>query len=88
MTTESTRNSTTRALITGGAQGIGFAVAKQLAQESCQAIALVGRSKEKGAAAVAELEKIGAEAIFISADFSISSSIPMCAARSFSCRAW
>ncbi len=70
MTTESTRNSTTRALITGGAQGIGFAVAKQLAQESCQAIALVGRSKEKGAAAVAELEKIGAEAIFISADVS------------------
>jgi NAD(P)-dependent dehydrogenase (short-subunit alcohol dehydrogenase family) len=70
MTTESTRNSTTRALVTGGAQGIGFAVAKQLAQEGCKAIALVGRSQEKGAVAVAELEKLGAEAIFISADVS------------------
>jgi len=70
MTTESTRNSSTRALITGGAQGIGFAVARQLAQEGCKAIALVGRSREKGAVAVAELEKLGAEAIFISADVS------------------
>jgi NAD(P)-dependent dehydrogenase (short-subunit alcohol dehydrogenase family) len=70
MITESTRNGNTRALITGGAQGIGFAVAKQLAREGCKSIALVGRSKEKGAVAVAELEKLGAEAIFISADVS------------------
>lgn len=64
------RNSGTRAIVTGGAQGIGFAVARQLVAEGCKAIALVGRSKEKGAAAVAQLEKLGAEAIFISADIS------------------
>jgi NAD(P)-dependent dehydrogenase (short-subunit alcohol dehydrogenase family) len=70
MTTESTRNSNTRALVTGGAQGIGFAIARQLVNEGCKAITLVGRSKEKGAAAVSQLEKLGAEAIFVSADVS------------------
>lgn len=64
------RNGSTRAIVTGGAQGIGFAVAKQLVSEGCKAIALIGRSAEKGAAAVAQLEKLGAEAIFISADVS------------------
>ncbi|WP_315925223.1 SDR family oxidoreductase [Mesorhizobium sp. SP-1A] len=64
------RNSGTRAIVTGGAQGIGFAVARQLVAEGCKALALVGRSREKGDAAVARLEKLGAEAIFISADVS------------------
>lgn len=62
------RNGQTRAIVTGGAQGIGLAIAKQLAAEGCKALALVGRSAEKGARAVAELEKLGAEALFISAD--------------------
>ena len=64
------RNSSTRAIVTGGAQGIGFAVARQLVEEGCTSIALVGRSKEKGAVAAAKLEALGAEAIFISADIS------------------
>lgn len=63
-----TRNGATRALITGGAQGVGMAVARQLVDEGCKALVLLGRSQEKGRAAVAELEKKGAEAIFISAD--------------------
>ena len=62
------RNGQTRAIVTGGAQGIGLAIAKQLAAEGCKALALVGRSAEKGARAVAELEKLGVEALFISAD--------------------
>jgi NAD(P)-dependent dehydrogenase (short-subunit alcohol dehydrogenase family) len=62
------RNSGTRALITGGAQGVGLAVARQLVDEGCKALVLLGRSEEKGRVAVAELEKRGAEAIFISAD--------------------
>ncbi|MCO5063964.1 MAG: SDR family oxidoreductase [Rhizobiaceae bacterium] len=62
------RNSDTRAIVTGGTQGIGFAVARQLVDEGCRAIALVGRSKAKGAAAVAQLEGLGARAMFISAD--------------------
>ena len=45
------RNSGTRAIVTGGAQGIGFAVAKQLVAEGCKAVALIGRSQEKGAKA-------------------------------------
>jgi NAD(P)-dependent dehydrogenase (short-subunit alcohol dehydrogenase family) len=70
MTDTNQRNSNTRAIVTGGAQGIGFAVARQLVAEGCKAVALVGRSKEKGAAAVAKLEQLGAQAIFIAADVS------------------
>lgn len=64
------RNSETRAIVTGGAQGIGLAIATRLVQEGCRAVALVGRSAAKGARAVADLEKLGAEAIFVSADVS------------------
>ena len=70
MTDSNTRNKNTRALITGGTQGLGLAVAKQLAREGCKALALVGRSEEKGANAVAELETLGVEAAFIGTDIS------------------
>ncbi|TIQ62732.1 MAG: SDR family oxidoreductase [Mesorhizobium sp.] len=62
------RNSETRAIVTGGAQGIGFAVAEALADEGCRALALIGRSQEKGDKAVATHKKSGVDAIFISAD--------------------
>ncbi len=62
------RNSQTRAIVTGGAQGIGFAVAQALADEGCRAIALVGRQKDKGEKAVIALRKSGVDAIFVSAD--------------------
>ncbi|WP_192178312.1 SDR family oxidoreductase [Mesorhizobium amorphae] len=62
------RNSETRAIVTGGAQGIGFAVTEALADEGCRALALIGRSQEKGDKAVASLKKAGVDAIFISAD--------------------
>lgn len=68
MSTLDARNSGTQALITGGAQGVGLAVARQLVEEGCKALVLLGRSEEKGRLAVAELEKKGAEAIFVSAD--------------------
>ncbi|MER9433474.1 SDR family oxidoreductase [Mesorhizobium sp. M0618] len=64
------RNSQTRAIVTGGAQGIGFAVAEALADEGCRALALIGRSQEKGDKAVAHFKKAGVDAIFISADVS------------------
>jgi NAD(P)-dependent dehydrogenase (short-subunit alcohol dehydrogenase family) len=63
-------HSGSRAIVTGGAQGIGYAIASQLAEDGCKSIAIVGRDKAKGANAVAKLEKIGTEAIFISADIS------------------
>ena len=62
------RNSQTRAIVTGGAQGIGLAVAKALVDEGCRALALIGRSQEKGDKAVATLKQSGVDAIFISAD--------------------
>ncbi|RJG40556.1 SDR family oxidoreductase [Mesorhizobium sp. DCY119] len=62
------RNAETRAIITGGTQGIGFAIADALADEGSKALALVGRSQEKGDKAVARLKERGVDAIFISAD--------------------
>jgi len=64
------RNAGTRAIITGGAQGIGFAVAEQLVAEGCKALVLIGRSRQKGAEAVSAIQKRGAEAVFVSADVS------------------
>ncbi|MGE0502784.1 MAG: SDR family oxidoreductase [Rhizobiaceae bacterium] len=68
MTIQQSRNSTTRAIVTGGAQGIGLAIATRLVEEGCKAITLVGRSEEKGAKAVAAMERLGAQAMFVSAD--------------------
>lgn len=64
------RNASTRALVTGGAQGIGYAIAEALVDEGCEAIALLGRNREKGDKAAARLRAMGAQAIFISADIS------------------
>ena len=64
------QNAETKAIVTGGAQGIGFAIANQLVAEGCKSIALIGRDKDKGAKAVTKLEAAGAQAIFISADLS------------------
>jgi NAD(P)-dependent dehydrogenase (short-subunit alcohol dehydrogenase family) len=64
----SRRNESTRAIVTGGAQGIGFAIAKRLVAEGCRKLVLVGRSQEKGRKAVAELSASGADIRFVSAD--------------------
>src|SRR2546427_11064531 len=65
------RNEGTIAVITGGAQGIGFAIAEQLVEEGCRRIALAGRNEEKSAAAVAQLRARGADAIFVRTDQSV-----------------
>jgi NAD(P)-dependent dehydrogenase (short-subunit alcohol dehydrogenase family) len=62
------RNAEARALVTGGGQGIGFAVARRLVDEGCRKLVLVGRSEEKGRKAVAELSASGADVRFVSAD--------------------
>lgn len=64
------RNAETRAIITGGAQGLGLAIARQLALEGATAIALVGRTRAKGEAAVRELSGAGIKAVFVEADVS------------------
>ena len=64
------RNETTAAVITGGAQGIGLAIARQLIAEGSRSIAISGRDVAKGRAAADGLGALGADAVFIRADTS------------------
>ncbi len=56
------------ALITGGSQGIGFGIAKTLAEEGCN-VAIGARGRERLEQAAAELSKLGVKAVPISVDF-------------------
>jgi NAD(P)-dependent dehydrogenase (short-subunit alcohol dehydrogenase family) len=60
-----------RAIITGGTSGIGKATAYLFAQEGAS-VAIIGRSNEKGIAAVKEIMDLGYKAIFYQADVSVS----------------
>jgi NAD(P)-dependent dehydrogenase (short-subunit alcohol dehydrogenase family) len=62
------RHSETRALITGGSQGLGFAIAKRLAEEGAQSIVISGRDAAKGKVASEKLKAMGAESAFVAAD--------------------
>lgn len=55
------------AIVTGGNGGIGLGMARGLARAGAS-VAVVGRKAEKNAAAVAELESLGASAIALEAD--------------------
>ena len=55
-------------LVTGGAQGIGEAVARRLAADGAAGVALVDRRREKGEAVAAALTASGTPAIFLHAD--------------------
>ena len=68
MTNDSRRNRETRAVITGGTQGLGLAVARRLAREGAPAIVISGRRAAVGEAAVAEVRALGAECFYIQAD--------------------
>lgn len=61
-------HASTKAIITGGSQGLGFAIARQLVAEGCREIVLASRDGDKGARAVAELDGLGCSAHFIAAD--------------------
>lgn len=56
-----------RAVITGGSSGIGFAIARRMA-ESGAAVLVSGRSPERGAEAVETLRATGAQAEFVAGD--------------------
>ncbi len=62
------RHTETAAIVTGGAQGVGYAIARQLAQEGCTRLYLAGRDVAKGERAVAELKELGAVARFVALD--------------------
>jgi len=59
------RNTDTICAITGGSQGLGLAVARQLMAEGCTRLALAARTLETGEAAAAALRAEGADAIFV-----------------------
>lgn len=62
------RHFATRAIITGGTQGLGFAIAKRLLDEGTQAVAIAGRDEAKGRKAAAALARPGAQVVFLRAD--------------------
>ena len=62
------RHRETAAVITGGAQGVGLAIARQLAAEGCRRFVLAGRDAEKGARAVEEFQSAGCTALFAPLD--------------------
>ncbi|MDZ5700018.1 SDR family NAD(P)-dependent oxidoreductase [Chelativorans sp. M5D2P16] len=65
------QNKGTSAVIVGGTQGLGLAVARQLVEEGCRRLVLSGRDREKGRAAATELAALGCEAHFVAADLGI-----------------
>src|SRR3974377_289878 len=65
------RNKTTIAIITGGTQGLGLAIAKRLAREGARGIIISGRNPDKGEGAAASVSSIGTECLFVKADVSV-----------------
>jgi len=56
------------ALVTGGSQGLGFAVADLLRRRGASGLVVVGRDVEKGEAAAVSLTDDDCRAVFVSAD--------------------
>lgn len=63
-------NTATSAIITGGTQGLGFAVAGALVASGCTRLTLAGRSADKGENACAVLAERGIDACFVQTDIS------------------
>jgi NAD(P)-dependent dehydrogenase (short-subunit alcohol dehydrogenase family) len=62
------RNRGTIAVITGGTQGLGLAIAKRLAMEGAHGITISGRNADKGENAAASIRSLGTDCLFVRAD--------------------
>jgi NAD(P)-dependent dehydrogenase (short-subunit alcohol dehydrogenase family) len=62
------RHAATRALITGGTQGLGLAVARRLAQEGAAGLVISGRREALGESAAAEVQALGTRCVYVQAD--------------------
>ncbi len=56
------------AIVTGGTQGLGAAIAATLAQRGARGVVICGRNAAKGAAQVEKLSALGTQAIYVQAD--------------------
>jgi NAD(P)-dependent dehydrogenase (short-subunit alcohol dehydrogenase family) len=65
------RNRSTVAIITGGTQGLGLAIAQRLAREGARGLILSGRNVDKGESAAASMQSLGTNCHFVKADVSI-----------------
>jgi NAD(P)-dependent dehydrogenase (short-subunit alcohol dehydrogenase family) len=65
------RNKSTIAVITGGTQGLGLAIAKRLALEGSRGIVISGRNSQRGESASKEVQALGTDCLFVPADVSI-----------------
>jgi NAD(P)-dependent dehydrogenase (short-subunit alcohol dehydrogenase family) len=57
-------------VVTGGTQGLGEATARLFAERGAEALVIVGRNAERGAAVAQALEALGTRALFVQADMS------------------
>ena len=64
------RNRSTIAIITGGTQGLGLAIAGRLAREGAPGMVISGRNEEKGEGTADKLRSIGTDCLFVKADVS------------------
>lgn len=56
------------AVVTGGTQGLGESVARQLVGRGAAGVVITGRSEERGERVAAELSGLGAKAVFVRVD--------------------
>ncbi len=56
------------AIVTGGTQGLGEAIARLLAERGAAGLVVVGRDKKRGKAVAADLTRKGCETVFVAAD--------------------
>ena len=59
------------AVVTGGTQGLGAAIAGLLAERGAQAIVICGRNRDKGEAQAEALCAAGAQALYVPADLAL-----------------
>lgn len=64
-------NRSNNVIITGGTQGLGFSIAKELISNGCQNLLILGRDQKKGSNASKQLSKNGVNCLFRKCDVSI-----------------
>jgi len=62
------KHENTVAVITGGTQGLGLAIARRIVQEGCTQVVICGRNPQTGERAAADLVALGADCRYVQAD--------------------